>query len=342
MIGMSQIKKKLFTGIAIGGSIGIVGIGLITWWATSTIKSYQEGTNKKFIKTYMQNVAVLTRDVIQGEVITEDMLKDVSVHKSTVPSGVLSSAGVVGSVANFNIPANIPLTSTMVTSEILAGDVREQELNTVLMPSDINIGDFIDIRLMYPNGTDYVVLAAKQVKNVTETTMWIDIGEDERLLLNGAIVDSFLKQGSKLYATKYIDAATQKPGSSTDVDLAREYIAKEYAEQIQTLQTMSDPVQAANVILDFVVKYKNFSSVMSKTIVNYQPNQQIIQMMMTNANILEQAKQKLSAEARANMENAMNAYQVQAGDDYTNIISESKQSISEQKNHRNELLNSVE
>lgn len=342
MIGMSQIKKKLVTGIVIGCSIGVVGIGLITWWATSTIKSYQEGTNKKFIKTYMQNVAVLTRDVIQGEIITEDMLKEVSVHKSTVPSGVLSSAGVVGSVANFNIPANIPLTSIMVTNEILAGDIREQELNTVLMPSDLNIGDFIDVRLMYPNGTDYVVLAAKQIKNLTETTMWIDIGEDERLLLNGAIVDSFLKQGSKLYATKYIDAATQKPSSSTDVDLAREYIAKEYAEQIQALQTMTDSVQAANTILDFVVKYRNFSSVMSKTIVNYQPNQQIIQMMMTNANILEQAKQKLSAEARANIENALNAYQVQAGDDYTNVITESKQSISEQKNHRNEILNSVE
>lgn len=339
MIGMSQIKKKLFTGIAIGGSIGIIGTALVAFWAISTVNSYKEGTNKNYIQKYMKNVTVLTRDVIQGEVITDDMLKNVSVHKSTVPSGALSSAAIVGSVANFNIPANIPLTSTMITSEIIAGDVREQELNTVIMPSDLTVGDFIDIRIMFPNGTDYVVLATKQVKNLTNQTMWIDISEDERLILNGAMVDSFLRTGSKLYATKYIDAATQKTSSTTDVDLAREYIAKEYKEEILKLQGVEDANEVANKILDFVVKYRNFSSVISKTIVNYQPNEQIIQMMRSNGNILEQAKEKLSLEARANIESAINNYQAQAGQDYNKVISGAQQAISTQVNQRTELLN---
>ena len=82
----------------------------------------------------------------------------------------------------------------MVTSEIVAADVRSQEVNTVLMPTDLNIGDYVDIRIMFPNGTDYVVLAQKKIENIVGTTFWMDLAEDERLLLNSATVDSYLNQ----------------------------------------------------------------------------------------------------------------------------------------------------
>ena len=98
MIGMGQIKKKLFEGMAIGLAIGVVGIGLTVWWAVSTVKSYENGTNKKYIKNYTQNVTVLTKDVIQGETITDDMLSEVNVHKKTVPTGALDRGSIAGQV----------------------------------------------------------------------------------------------------------------------------------------------------------------------------------------------------------------------------------------------------
>ncbi len=339
MIGMSQIKKRLFTGIAIGGGVGVIGIGLTIWWATSTVKSYEAGTNKKYIQDYTQQVAVLTQDVIQGQVINDTMLKNVRVNKSTVPASALNMSSIIGQVANFNIPANIPITQSMVTTEIVASDVREQELNMVVMPSDLSSGEFVDVRIMYPNGTDYIVLAAKQVKKVTESTMWVDISEDERLLLNGAIVDSYVNQGSKLYATKYIDAATQKTGSKTDVDLAREYISSQYSQELQSIANSTTGASVTDTILDLIVKYKNFAAVVSKSTVNYQPNETIIQMMKTNANILQQAKDKLSSTARANMESAINSYKAQNTEQFGNIISGAQQNITVQKNERTELLN---
>ena len=81
MIGMSQIKKKMFQGIAIGASIGVVGMGVMGFFMYKTIKSYQEGTNKSYNAKYTDNVAVLTKDVIQGEVISEDMISFTRVHK---------------------------------------------------------------------------------------------------------------------------------------------------------------------------------------------------------------------------------------------------------------------
>lgn len=355
MIGMSQIKKKTMEGIAIGFAIGVVGIGLTLWWAISTIKSYEAGTNKKYNQLYTQDVAVLTRDVIQGEVITDDMLTTVNVHKKTVPTGALSVSGISGQVAKYNIAANVPITSSMVATEIISADIRSQEVNTIVMPSDLTEQDYIDIRIMYPNGTDYIVLAQKQVEKISGQTMWINLGEDERLLLNSAIVDSFLTSGTKLYATKYADSdaqikvaeslalSTEQKNSSeaTAAENATSVVQGKLSEaikaEIDVIKT-EDTDSAVNSIFDLILKYKSFANSVTRTTENYQPNAQVMAMMQTNKNILEEAKAKLSAEARANIENGINNYKADSGDEYNNVVSGAQESITNQKTLRNELL----
>ena len=355
MVGMNQMKKKLVTGIVIGAAVGVVGIGLTLWWSLTTIKSYEAGTNKKYNRLYTQDVAVLNRDVIQGEVITSDMVTTVNVHKKTVPTGALSLSEITGKVAKFNIPASIPLTSSMVTEEILSADVREQEVNTILMPSDLVSGDYVDIRIMYPNGTDYIVLAQKKVGEISGSTMWFTLTEDERLILNGAMVDSFLNEGTKLYATKYYDPQSQiKAADETDSTL-RGYMLKNIAdafkleisqEQIdsainstdETSTSTSTDLKTATSIYNLIIKYKNYATTLAKTTENYQPNEQIIAMMKSNANILETAKSKLSNEARQNMESALRTYKSSQSDAYNNVVTGAQAAIEEQKTQRKNLI----
>ena len=370
MIGMSQIKKKTIQGIAIGASIGVVGIGLTLWWSISTIKSYEAGTNKKFNARYNQDVAVLTQDVIQGEVIEDSMLTTVSVHKKTVPSGALKKSDISGKVAKYNIAANVPLTDSMLTTEIIDADIRSQEINTVVMPSDLDEGDYVDIRIMYPNGTDYIVLAQKQVEKISGQTMWLNLAEDERLLLNSAMVDSFLNSGTKLYATKYADSDSQikvaadialengdtdedttSTNTSTTTTTNKSLTASDNATAVvqgqlrETIKSEIDSIKtddtdsAVNAIFDLILKYKSFANAVTRTTENYQPNAQVMAMMQANKNILEEAKAKLSAEARANIENGINNYKSDSGDDYNNVVSGAQESITNQKTLRNELLN---
>lgn len=370
MIGMSQIKKKTMQGIAIGASIGVVGIGLTLWWSISTIKSYETGTNKKFNARYNQDVAVLTQDVIQGEVIEDSMLTTVSVHKKTVPSGALKKSDISGKVAKYNIAANVPLTDSMLTTEIIDADIRSQEINTVVMPSDLDEGDYVDIRIMYPNGTDYIVLAQKQVEKISGQTMWLNLAEDERLLLNSAMVDSFLNSGTKLYATKYADSDSQikvaadialengdtdedttSTNTSTTTTTNKSLTASDNATAVvqgqlrETIKSEIDSIKtddtdsAVNAIFDLILKYKSFANAVTRTTENYQPNAQVMAMMQANKNILEEAKAKLSAEARANIENGINNYKSDSGDDYNNVVSGAQESITNQKTLRNELLN---
>ncbi|MEG0872491.1 MAG: SAF domain-containing protein [Clostridia bacterium] len=342
MVGMSQIKKKMWQGAAIGLAVGVVGIGLTVWWAISTVKTYEKGTNKKFNSIYTKMVTTLNKDVIQGEMIGADMLATTRVHNSTVPTDAITTLDgdyAVGKVAKYNIAAKVPLTKSMVTDEIISSDVRDQEVNTVLMPSDLVEGDKVDVRIMYPNGTDYIVLAQKNVTKIAGQTMWVQLAEDERLLLNSAMVDSFLKQGSKLYATKYADADAQIKISDDSAVAAKGYVSEEIKKEQATIKEATEE-ELTKILFDLISKYKNYASTVTRTMENYQPNSQVMDMMKTNKNILEQAKEKLSTEARSNLENGINGYQTTSGEEYKNVVTGAQQSITNQKTQRQELLDS--
>lgn len=369
MVGMNQVKKKLFMGIGIGAAVGVVGIGLTLWWSITTIKSYEAGTNVKYNKLYTQDVAVLNRDVIQGEIITADMVSTVNIHKRTVPKGALGTADIVGGVAKFNIPASIPITSSMIAEEILSADIREQEINTVLMPSDLVSGDYVDIRIMYPNGTDYIVLAQKQVGTISGDTMWLTLAEDERLILNGAMVDSYLHEGTKLYATKYADPEAQvkvadenntllkghmeeviktafnigsKPASNSE-DKKDENAEDKKDTTSNATEELSGTIVAnsstVNTIFDLIKEYRNYAATLTRTIENYQPNEQIISMMNSNANIIEVAKKKLNLTVRQNIENGISSYKSKQGEDaYSNVVEGAVNSIEAQKEERKNII----
>lgn len=372
MIGMSQIRRKLYTGIAIGAAVGVVGIGLTLWWSISTIKSYEAGTNKKYNENYTKEVCVLNKDIVQGQTITDDMLSLVRVHQGTVPTGaVLDKGSATGQVAKFNIAAYTPITGNMLTTKILDTDIREQEVNTILMPSDLIEGQFVDIRVMFPNGTDYIVLAGKQVNKISGQTMWFSLKEDERLILNSAIVDSFLNKGTKLYATIYSD-----PEAQVKYEADREAVVKgelielikqelpelaalagmdkttdENAGETPTTpegttttpgDTTTTPVVQSNVyvdkVLNFILKYNNLTSATSKTVTTYQPNDKVIAAMRGNGNISTEAASKLSQDIRDNIENLNTQYELANEEKINNVVSGAQAAITEQENQRKELL----
>lgn len=338
MIGMSQIKKKTLQGVAIGAAIGVIGIGITIFCSYRIVKSYENGTNKNYIKNYTTNVAVLTKDVIQGEVITDDIIENVRINKNTVPEGALTSGEIAGKVAKYSIAANVPLISSMVTDEIIDADIRMQEVNTILMPSDLNVGDSVDIRIMFPNGTDYIVLAQKRAEQIEGQTMWLQLSEDERLLLNSAIVDSFLTQGTKLYATKYVDQDAQIKASDDAADKAEGYVSERIKEQMKEIQK-ADEMELTTILFDLIKEYKNFATTVTRTKENYQPNTYVMEAMKNNTNILEQAKNKLSEDARTNIENAIKDYANTNEEEYSNVVSGAKEAISNQKTQRDQLIN---
>lgn len=340
MIGMSQIKKKTIQGIAIGASVGIaIAVG-VSVWSFFTIRSYQNGTNKNYIKNYTTPVAVLKRSIVQGEVITSDMIETINVNNSTVPTGVVPAGNVVGLTAKYNIAAKVPITGDMVSEDVIASDVRDVEINTVLMPSDLVEGDTVDIRIMYPNGTDYIVLAQKNIDKIYDTTFWCKLSEDEIQLLNSAVVDSFLNSGSKLYALRYTDSDAQVKTSDALESETKGYIESLITDEWETIAAMNS-TEAASKLYDFIYKYKNFANAATRTTQNYQPNTYVMSAMKSNQYLLTNAVDQLSrlnAEARSTIESGIRNYKSQNSDNYENIVTGAQQSIITQQTERENLL----
>lgn len=360
MIGMNQIKKRLINGILIGLAIGLVFVILTIIISNNIVKGYKEGTNKNFLENYTSEVVVFTRDIVQGETITEDMLKMSRIHNSTVPSGTFTSTGaLIGKIAKYNIVSNSTAVESMVSDKIVSKDVRIQEINAVVLPTDLMVNDYVDIRIMYPSGVEYIVLAQKQVTKIVGTTIWMDMSEEDTLMLNSAIVDSYLTDGSKLYAVRYSDPTTQikvdaseEAMASAKLDL-KQKIGNKLAniKDINEVYTVETPVdiyaepetvtatdKIIDIITDSAIEYRYYIESYSKVEANYQPNAQVMAYMKSHKYIVEQAKAKLDETARQAIERNIKLFENSNVDGYANVVSGINGLISSQQALRNETL----
>ena len=127
-------------------------------------------------------------------------------------------------LAKISMNKNTVMTPNLVvqSDEVITDDVRKQEYNMVILPVDLMTDDYIDIRLMTPSGQDFIVVSKAKVDvpmnedgTYIADTIRVNLREDEILSMSSAIVEAYGLLGSKLYATKYVEAGLQEPSSPT-------------------------------------------------------------------------------------------------------------------------------
>lgn len=127
-------------------------------------------------------------------------------------------------VAKVNMNANTVITPELVvqSDEVVTDDVRREQYNSIILPMDLMTDDYIDIRLMLPNGQNFIVISKTSVEVPTnadgsyvEDTIILNLREDEILALSSAIVEAYGIQGARLYANKYADPGLQNAATPT-------------------------------------------------------------------------------------------------------------------------------
>ena len=126
-------------------------------------------------------------------------------------------------VAKVTMAPNTVLTNTLVakSTERVTADLRRQEYSVILITSQIATGDYIDIRLRMPDGTDYIVASHKEVEIPvigemdSPNTISIQVTEDEIVTISNAIVESYMMPGSVLYASRYVEPGLQEKATPT-------------------------------------------------------------------------------------------------------------------------------
>lgn len=149
-----------------------------------------------------------------GDEIEEKDLVTVKFPASCVQDNyILDPADAVGKHYKIDITYGTPLTQDTVMDEELDDSSREIDIVASSWPTGLKVGDYVDLRLIYPKGEDYIVLSHKRVNDINGETLKVVLSEREIMFYGAAVVDQFINSssGAVLYCTKYVEPGVQKP-----------------------------------------------------------------------------------------------------------------------------------
>jgi len=156
-------------------------------------------------------ILVAARRIPAGETLKAEDIQLAEVpHTLVTEDSLKEPQTAVGKVAKIELLPNTPLTASMLfEGQPLARDVRIQQFHVIQLPSDLRKGQFVDVRINFPTGEDFIVLAKKKIRDLSGTVLWTEMNEPEILSISSAIIDAYL-QGAKLYAPVYVDPGMQE------------------------------------------------------------------------------------------------------------------------------------
>ncbi|OZQ68868.1 hypothetical protein CA600_05455 [Paenibacillus sp. VTT E-133280] len=163
----------------------------------------EEQQNKREVWTTAKTIPA-------GVAIKGDDLKAVPMPVSLVPPGVMTDKeNIIGKSAKIELAPGMPLLSSLLhEGQPIPKDLRIQEFQVIQLPSNLKTDQYIDVRIGFPTGEDFVLLSKKRVEELSGTVVWLELSEMDILQSSSAIIDAYL-QGARLYALPYIEPGLQ-------------------------------------------------------------------------------------------------------------------------------------
>lgn len=162
---------------------------------------------------------VVLEDLAQGEILKQEQLATVPLTQTKQQLNVVSLEDAVNSKLRYGVKSNTVLSPEMIDKgELVADDLRKHAYHFIEMTEALSRGDYVDIRIQFPNGADYIVLSKKRVLDCslydevaqTDNTLWIEVSEEEILFLSSAAVDAYFNDQAKIYAIQYVSQDQEK------------------------------------------------------------------------------------------------------------------------------------
>lgn len=238
-MAMNPMQRRARNSFLIGFLVALVIMAVVVLILLQRIKSINEA--KEAIEQLQKTVYVANEDLESGQIITIEDFTYSKVQTTMSLDEIISEDDFILTdedgtallneddetiekevMMKINVPAGTMVTKDMIvaTGEEVDDSQRITEYNMILLPTHLKNGDYIDVRLSLSSGQDYVVLSKKRVYGTTDQSVWLRLNEDEILTLNNAIVESYILNGSKLYAFQYIEPGIQLAATTTYVPSA--------------------------------------------------------------------------------------------------------------------------
>ena len=157
------------------------------------------------------NVCVLTRDVVAGDILTEEMFRIQRIQSTDDLTWARMPAAedYVGKRCKLSLKKGAMLSEEMMYEGTkVADDERYVELRALSLPQMLQKDEFVDVRIVFPNGEDYLVVGHKRVYRLIKEEEVIDalqlrLSEEELIRYQAACIDAGQYENTRLYAVQY-------------------------------------------------------------------------------------------------------------------------------------------
>ena len=162
----------------------------------------------QMVPVYTLSSAVRSGDEIKEEDLTVLSMPSSAVHENWITD----PSQIVGKFYKIDLAMYTPLTLDMVMDDQIDDTTRERDLCFDRWPVGLQVGDYVDVRLVMPYGEEYIVCPKVRVAAINENSIKADLTEEYWDMYTSALVDYYLhiEQGSSIYLDKYVEPGVQE------------------------------------------------------------------------------------------------------------------------------------
>lgn len=208
------IKHKAIA-LGILSGILVVGLGFSIYKYKTDITTINN-TNAEQIQNLNSQLAannrtgyVATTEIKQGDILQDGVNVAANTFSSSADASTFATQDCLGQEAVVDIPTGSPITTNVVATS-MEKQLNERECTFINLSANLKKGDFVDIRILFPNGEDPIVVSKVSIQNpvIASNLVYLWLTEDQITNLDSAVVDANL-HGAIIYTTKYIEPEIQ-------------------------------------------------------------------------------------------------------------------------------------
>lgn len=178
-----------------------------------------KGTEEVDPMTVKGDVLVFIQPFEAGHQIERGDLMKIAMPTIYIPEqNIIQVEEAVGKTLKVAVGARMPMTTGMLSAyEQVPDDLRLNEFGIFSIPMKLEKADFVDVRIKFATGEDYVVLSKKKVLDIdrVNTRLWMALDEKELLTMSSALIDLIFQEGAALYLLEYVEPDLQKSAEVT-------------------------------------------------------------------------------------------------------------------------------
>lgn len=260
----------------------------------------------------LKDAYCVSANVVSGKLIDETDFHRIQVPSSMSKNLIDNSDDLIGKYFKSSMTEGTVITCDDIYEEVITDDMRYYDLIVDVLPIGLKPGAFVDVRIKFGTGADYVGIVHRKVAEINGNCLKLILTENDILTFSSMLVDN-LVFSQKITAT--VDLNNDgKINASDSIDAIGSYIyAIEYVEG--GLQTTTSSYYSPSVVVQAIMA--NDPNMLSSALT---PEDMLLRRNLIKAGLLPDEQDEVSVVFTEKISNYVTKYITQGQSAYDKRI----------------------